>query len=130
LHDGRVYSANLTLNNKIMTISASDVATLRAQTGAGMMDCKKALDETNGDMAKAVDYLFAARRQIVDLDPAAYHIVDAVAPVSGRVDDRVFGIRLLIRLLEQERLFALGQLREHIDFIKVPAFFHGKSLGP
>ena len=40
-----------------MTISASDVATLRAQTGAGMMDCKKALDETNGDMAKAVDYL-------------------------------------------------------------------------
>ena len=40
-----------------MTISASDVATLRAQTGAGMMDCKKALDETNGDMEKAVDYL-------------------------------------------------------------------------
>ena len=40
-----------------MSISSSDVAKLLAQTGAGMMDCKKALDETNGDMAKAVDYL-------------------------------------------------------------------------
>lgn len=40
-----------------MSINASDVAKLRAQTGAGMMDCKKALEETNGDMNKAVDYL-------------------------------------------------------------------------
>lgn len=40
-----------------MSITASDIAKLRAQTGAGMLDCKKALDETNGDMAKAVDYL-------------------------------------------------------------------------
>jgi elongation factor Ts len=40
-----------------MTISAKDVAALRAQTGAGMMDCKKALEETGGDMAKAVEWL-------------------------------------------------------------------------
>ena len=39
------------------TISAKDVAALRAQTGAGMMDCKKALEETSGDMAKAVEWL-------------------------------------------------------------------------
>ena len=38
-------------------ISAQQVKELRESTGAGMMDCKKALVETNGDMSKAVDYL-------------------------------------------------------------------------
>ena len=38
-------------------ISAQMVKELRESTGAGMMDCKKALVETNGDMDKAVDYL-------------------------------------------------------------------------
>ncbi|HET7039689.1 MAG TPA: translation elongation factor Ts [Gemmatimonadales bacterium] len=38
-------------------ISAKDVAALRARTGAGMMDCKKALEEAGGDMEKAVDIL-------------------------------------------------------------------------
>ncbi len=38
-------------------ISAQMVKELRETTGAGMMDCKKALVETNGDMEKAVDYL-------------------------------------------------------------------------
>ncbi len=38
-------------------ISAQMVKELRETTGAGMMDCKKALVETKGDMAKAVDYL-------------------------------------------------------------------------
>ncbi len=40
-----------------MSISASMVKELRQKTGAGMMDCKKALTETDGDMEKAVDYL-------------------------------------------------------------------------
>ncbi len=40
-----------------MDIKASDVKALRDMTGAGMLDCKKALAETNGDMDKAVDYL-------------------------------------------------------------------------
>lgn len=38
-------------------ITASDVNALRKQTGAGMMDCKKALVEADGDMSKAVDVL-------------------------------------------------------------------------
>jgi elongation factor Ts len=38
-------------------ISAKDVASLRAQTGAGMMDCKKALTEAEGDIGKALDAL-------------------------------------------------------------------------
>ncbi|MBL0342200.1 MAG: elongation factor Ts [Bacteroidetes bacterium] len=40
-----------------VTISASDVNKLRSQTGAGMMDCKKALTEAEGDFEKAIDYL-------------------------------------------------------------------------
>lgn len=40
-------------------ISASAVKELRERTGAGMMDCKKALTETNGDMEAAVDWLRA-----------------------------------------------------------------------
>lgn len=40
-----------------VTISAADVNKLRNQTGAGMMDCKKALMEANGDFDKAIDEL-------------------------------------------------------------------------
>ncbi len=52
-----------------MTISASDVNKLRQQTGSGMMDCKKALMEANGDFEAAIDILrkkgqkIAANRQ-------------------------------------------------------------------
>jgi len=42
-----------------MTISAQDVKVLRDRTGAGMMDCKKALQETDGDMEAAIDFLRA-----------------------------------------------------------------------
>lgn len=40
-----------------MAISASQVKELRDKTGAGMMDCKKALTESDGDFQKAIDYL-------------------------------------------------------------------------
>jgi elongation factor Ts len=40
-----------------MEITASMVKELRDKTNAGMMDCKKALKETNGDIEKAIDYL-------------------------------------------------------------------------
>lgn len=40
-----------------MAVTAKMVKDLREQTGAGMMDCKKALNETNGDMDAAVEYL-------------------------------------------------------------------------
>jgi elongation factor Ts len=38
-------------------ITAAEVNKLRKQTGAGMMDCKKALIETDGDFDKAIEYL-------------------------------------------------------------------------
>ena len=40
-----------------MAISAADVKALRDRTGAGMMDCKKALKECDGDVEKAMDHL-------------------------------------------------------------------------
>ena len=40
-----------------MSIDAKTVKSLRERTGAGMMDCKKALMETNGDLEKAIDHL-------------------------------------------------------------------------
>ncbi|MCA1366024.1 elongation factor Ts [Bradyrhizobium sp. BRP14] len=42
-----------------MTVTAAMVKDLREKTGAGMMDCKKALAETNGDMEAAIDWLRA-----------------------------------------------------------------------
>ena len=41
------------------TVNAKDVKELRDKTGAGMMDCKKALQETGGDLEKAIDWLRA-----------------------------------------------------------------------
>ena len=40
-----------------MAITAAMVKELREMTGVGMLDCKKALAETDGDMDKAVEYL-------------------------------------------------------------------------
>ena len=69
-----------------MAISATDVKTLRERTNAPLMECKTALNETGGDMEKAIDWLrkkagskignFAARemaegRVAVHIDPAA-----------------------------------------------------------
>ena len=41
----------------IMAFTAKDVAMLREKTGCGMMDCKKALTESDGDMEKAIEFL-------------------------------------------------------------------------
>ncbi|NLK16352.1 MAG: elongation factor Ts, partial [Bacteroidales bacterium] len=40
-----------------MAITAADVAKLRKMTAAGMMDCKKALEEANGDFERAVEII-------------------------------------------------------------------------
>lgn len=49
-----------------MAISAADVKNLRDITGAGMMDCKNALTETNGNIEEAIDYLRKKGMQKVD----------------------------------------------------------------
>lgn len=47
-----------------VTISAAEVNKLRQTTGAGMMDCRKALVESNGDFEKAIDYLRAKGQKV------------------------------------------------------------------
>ena len=47
------------------TISAQDINKLRQTTGAGMMDCRKALTETNGDFEAAIDWLRKQGQKIV-----------------------------------------------------------------
>jgi elongation factor Ts len=45
------------MTTKVKAITAKEVSELRQRTGAGMMDCKKALESTNGDMDAAVELL-------------------------------------------------------------------------
>ena len=71
-----------------MSFTANDVMTLRQRTGAGMMDCKKALAETDGDMEKAIDYLrekgiAKAAKKAGRI--AAEGIVDSYIHMGGRV---------------------------------------------
>ena len=49
-----------------MAITAAQVNELRQKTGAGMMDCKKALTEANGDFEKAIEIL---RKKVLPLPP-------------------------------------------------------------
>ena len=71
-----------------MEFTAKDVMELRGRTGAGMMDCKKALTATNGDMEKAIDFLrekglaAAAKKQS---RIAAEGIVDSYIHMGGKV---------------------------------------------
>ena len=71
-----------------MAFSAQDVKTLRDRTGLGMMDCKKALEENDGDLEKANDWLrkkgLAAAAKKADRI-AAEGIVEAYIHPGGRV---------------------------------------------
>ncbi len=69
-------------------ISASDVKTLRERSGAGMMDCKKALEEANGDIEKASELLrekglAAAVKKAGRI--AAEGIVDSYIHMGGKI---------------------------------------------
>ena len=69
-------------------ISASDVKSLRERTGAGMMDCKNALSEANGDVEKAIDLLrekglAAAVKKSGRI--AAEGIVDSYIHMGGKI---------------------------------------------
>ena len=69
-------------------ITASMVKELRERTGSGMMDCKKALQETNGDMDKAIDWLREqgfAKAAKKSSRIASEGIVDSYIHAGGRV---------------------------------------------
>src|SRR5258705_5957098 len=71
-----------------MTITAEQVKQLREQTGAGMMECKKALSEAAGDVGKAVDLLRKAGMAQADKRSgrsASEGLVDAYIHAGNRV---------------------------------------------
>jgi elongation factor Ts len=84
-----------------MAYTAEDVKKLRELTGAGMLDCKKALDETNGDFDKAVALLrekgFAAAAKRAERDTA-----------EGTVE---------VYMHHNKRLGALVELNCETDFV-------------
>lgn len=69
-------------------ITSEQVKKLREKTGAGMMDCKRALEETKGDMDQAIDYLrkkgaaVAAKRADRDTNQG---VVEAYIHAGGRI---------------------------------------------
>ena len=72
----------------VKEISAKQVAELRAKTGAGMMDCKKALEESGGEMAKAEELLrvkYAARAEKRADRAAGQGVIEIYLHFNGRV---------------------------------------------
>ena len=76
-----------------MAFTAKDVAALRERTGCGMMDCKKALTASNGDMDAAIDFLrekglAAATKKAgrIAADGMAYAYVDGNVGVAVEVN--------------------------------------------
>ena len=90
-----------------MEISASMVKELRERTGAGMMDCKKALNETGGDLDKAIDFLREKG-------------LAAAAKKSGRIAAE--GL-VTAYVAPDHRVGALVEVNSETDFVaKNPAF--------
>ncbi len=82
-----------------MGISTADIKQLREKTGAGMMDCKKALSENDGDMEQAIDWLRTKG-------------LSAAAKKSGRV-----AAEGLIALAANDTQGALIELNSETDFV-------------
>jgi elongation factor Ts len=97
-----------------VAISAADVNNLRQKTGAGMMDCKKALIEANGDMEAAIDILrkkgqkIAANRQ--DREAKEGY-------VFGKVTDDLKNLKLGNITVAQSLLDQMGKIGEKIDVV-------------
>ena len=92
-----------------MAISAADVNKLRQMTGAGMMDCKKALQETDGDFDAAMDYL-RKKGQKISAKRADREANEGVI-VARTNDDNTKGI--IIKLTSETDFVAKNQ-----DFVK------------
>ncbi len=77
-----------------MAISAQDVKRLRDETNAGMMDCKKALTEANGDFNRARDIL-KERGQVIAAKRADRNATDGVALAKVSADAK-FGVAIIL----------------------------------
>ncbi|MGQ0649937.1 MAG: translation elongation factor Ts [Gemmatimonadaceae bacterium] len=84
-----------------MAISAKDVADLRARTGAGMMDCKRALEEANGDVSRAVEIL---RMKVIDKDEKR----------AGRAASEG---RIVVKLADHGQVASIVEVNSETDFV-------------
>lgn len=75
-------------------IKAADVAKLRQMTGAGMMDCKQALTETNGDFDQAIDILRKKGQKIAS--KRADREATEGAVIAKVNDDHTFGVLVVL----------------------------------
>ncbi|MBN2737416.1 MAG: elongation factor Ts [Spirochaetales bacterium] len=91
-----------------MEIKAQDVKSLREKTGAGMMDCKKALVETQGNFA-------AAEKRLKEMGLAAAAKRDSKAANEGRVYSKVGGDKCVLLEIGSETDF----VAKNDDFIKL-----------
>ena len=89
-------------------IDAKMVKELRERTGAGMMDCKKALTETDGDMEKAIDYL--REKGIAKAEKKAGRIASEGVVAAYVADDA--------------KVAALVEINCETDFVAVTEKFH------
>jgi elongation factor Ts len=123
-------------------ISAKDVAALRKVTGAGMMDCKRALSENDGDMGRATDWLRekgiagAAKRAGRDADEGAIEVlvdgnVGALVELNCETDFVAKGdvfrqaLSALVRLVAEHGEHDVGT--QQIDGESVEDFVKGLS---
>src|ERR1700761_9739947 len=93
-----------------VTISAADVNKLRQQTGAGMMDCRKALTESEGDFEKAIDYL-RKKGQKVAANRSDREAKEGVAIAKASADN-TYGV--IVNLSAETDFVSKNQ--EFIDF--------------
>ncbi|OJW78691.1 MAG: translation elongation factor Ts [Bacteroidetes bacterium 46-16] len=93
-----------------VTISAADVNKLRQQTGAGMMDCRKALMESEGDFEKAIDYL-RKKGQKVAANRSDREAKEGVAIAKASADN-TYGV--IVNLSSETDFVAKNQ--DFIDF--------------
>ena len=90
-------------------ISAKDVKDLRDTTGVGMMECKKALEETGGDMQKAIEYL---RKK-------------GAAMAAKRADREASEGAICIRMTDDQKAGVILELNCETDFVARGEVFTG-----
>ncbi|OGH69324.1 MAG: translation elongation factor Ts, partial [Candidatus Magasanikbacteria bacterium RIFCSPHIGHO2_02_FULL_45_10] len=84
-----------------MAISAADISKLRASTGAGMLDCKNALEEAGGDMEKAAEIL---RKK-------------GIVKAAKRADKVASEGRVVTKVSADDKVGALVELNCETDFV-------------
>ena len=94
-----------------MAVTAKMVKELREQTGAGMMDCKKVLTETNGDIEKAIDLL--REKGLASVAKKAGRIAS-----EGLVDSYIHGGRIGVLIEVNSETDFVAKNEEFKSFVK------------